>query len=484
MRRRPGRIVRSVQPGAPRAPAWVVPPGPDLAPILRIHREHDGFVTFHRKATDGAWSDLVAVRATDLATMFPAFSAALAADSYFSINAFYRSGRGPEQVPGFPPPLRQGGAVRWITSCFADLDIYNNPALTVGSVVGTLIDWQDAGKLPPASMLMRSGRGVWAFWFLRNDDARYDLAGPVRAWPETTRGWRIVQTELGRRLAQLESDAAARDVCRVTRVPGSIHTRAARAVAYWIQGGADGRGFVYTLDELADRLQLSLPRYADAARAALAPPSDAARARGVKGYSARWNFAFRQFETLRAMRGGFRTGTRSRAAWLLASLLRTAPRALRVSDHDGLSAVLELAADCRTADGLTPAPLPRGEAVAAWDSSAGGWMKIRSQTIADWLDIAPEESAQLETWPPASRFSGAARELDLPLRRQRQETRRALLRLYVAYAVPEGLCVSLRALARELDIHGVRASPETIRADLRVLGLAPSPAPTQGKLLL
>jgi hypothetical protein len=451
---------------------------------LRIHREHDGFVTFHRKASDGAWSDLVAVRAADLATMFPAFSAALTRDSYFSVNAFYRAGRGPEHVPGLPPPLRQGDAVRWITSCFADLDIYNNPALTVGSVVGTLIDWQDAGKLPPASMLMRSGRGVWAFWFLRNDDSRYDLSGPVRAWPETTRGWRIVQGELGRRLAQLESDAAARDVCRVTRVPGSIHTRADRAVAYWIQGGADGRGFVYTLDELADRLQLALPRYADAVRAALAPPSDAARARGVKGYSARWQFAFRQFETLRAMRGGFRDGMRSRAAWLLASLLRTAPRALRVSDRDGLAAVLELARDCRTADGLAPAPLPQADAVAAWQASAGGWVKIRSQTVADWLDVTPDESAQLETWPAASRFRGWSVDLDIPLRQQRQEARRAFLRAYLAFAAPKGLRVSLRALARELELQGIGASPETIRADLRALGLSPSPAPTQGKLLL
>lgn len=56
-----------------RVPEFIEPTKPSLLPIVRLHRDHDGFVTFHRKDAYGRFEDMFAIRATELENYFPQF---------------------------------------------------------------------------------------------------------------------------------------------------------------------------------------------------------------------------------------------------------------------------------------------------------------------------------------------------------------------------------------------------------------------------
>lgn len=116
----------------------------------------------------------------------------------------------------------------------------------------------DAGVIPQPSIMARSGRGVYLFWLLR--DVK-DPASPPRAWPEKIELYKKCNRSLNDRLRarQLPADRAAIDAARVLRVPGSVHTAARRRVKYVIQLDENGRGFVYTLPELAKALDIPAP---------------------------------------------------------------------------------------------------------------------------------------------------------------------------------------------------------------------------------
>jgi len=42
--------------------------------------------------------------------------------------------------------------------------------IDTGTAIGSIIRAQDDGIIPPASVLIRSGRGVWAIWLLNGRD--------------------------------------------------------------------------------------------------------------------------------------------------------------------------------------------------------------------------------------------------------------------------------------------------------------------------
>jgi len=440
-------------------PDWIEPEAVDLLPIMRLHRAHDGHVTFHHRV-GGAFRDLVSVPADELEKWFPEFVAQLDADSYFSVNAFYRGGNAPSSVNAqLPIPFRRRAGLRWLTACFADLDAYRSN-ISVGQVIGSLIDYQDQHRIPNASLMVRSGRGLWIFWLLRAEEN----GGPVRAWPEAIDLYRRAQADLGRRLAQLDADAAARDVCRVTRVPGSYHSDARRRVAYWFQADAQGHGFAYTLAELAEFLGLPVRPHHAAIRELVQFP-EKSRA-GKAGFRARWVKALRQFETLRALRGGFRRGTRSRACWLYAAMLDKARvyAAAVMSDADVRDAVLRLARECLDADGR-PDPLPDREALDA--AAVPRLVGLRDQTISDWLAVSPDEAARLEGWPPASRYGRTPTAPEPP-----REVQAQIRRDYVAERVRQlGRVETLRELQSYLGRLGVPACLRTIRRDLEALCL-------------
>lgn len=434
------------------------PDTPDLKPVELLHRHNDGFVSFHRKV-DGQFEDLFSVPARQLDGIFPQLSPLLERDSYFSINAFYRAGYGIAR--NSPPPLqlnranRKTESLRWLTACFADLDCHQL-GISVGTAIGRIITAQDAGIIPAASMLIRSGRGVWLFWFLTSE-----TAGLVRAWPDKLQLWCTIQREITSRLADLGADANARDASRITRIAGSINTKAETRVSYWVQANQAGHKYTYTLAELSQFFGITIPPR----HPRIEEKRTELSVRGQRGQRGRWLKARQQFDQLWAMRGTFVEGTRNNAVFIYASILRS-----QQIPEDAVIEEIERLVSCFSGGGepYTQDEMKSALKVAKGFPAFGG---MRNQTIADMLHITPQESEILETWPAAEVFFPQQTVFESEPKLTRSEAgarRRKILKAHIDRigCVPTG-----DDLVDHLQSLGIAAVKKTVLDDLEKAGI-------------
>ena len=143
------------------------PTGPDLEPVQLMHRGHDGYVAFASKGNPaGEFRQLYSVRARDLDGVFPQLMPQLDADSFYSINGFFRAGYGNSQHSPdglrLPRAHRNSDDVRWLTCTFADLDCHNI-GLTLGQTLGLVMDAQNAGIIPPLEHAANVRPGILVF---------------------------------------------------------------------------------------------------------------------------------------------------------------------------------------------------------------------------------------------------------------------------------------------------------------------------------
>ena len=252
-------------------------PALDLDSILRIHRDQDGFIGFVRKPDPASetvaldkngkpyqFRNVGAVRVGDLAGMFPAFARWITHDAYMMVNAVHRAAPWQNKETGLPDVWRKEKHLRTLTACYVDIDCGRPESDEPGA---RLDDWDaisyagrlaDMGVIPVPSIMARSGRGVYLFWLLHDHK---DPAQPQSAWPEKLELYKAVNKALGERLrAQgLPADPKATDGARVLRVPGSIHRKAGRRAEYLIPKAGDGKGFFYSLQDLAGFLNHAAP---------------------------------------------------------------------------------------------------------------------------------------------------------------------------------------------------------------------------------
>lgn len=462
------------------AGSLAMPAGPDLRVIDLVHRGHDGYIPLARKDDAGAWRDLGCVPAKVLRGLFGAdwLERELETDAYFSLHGMFRSGyyRHRSTLPQLEPSLRQARHVRWLTTCHVDLDLYNvgiDPEDGVAAVLRAARE----GIVPAPSMFSMS-RGAWAWWLLRDDDGR----GPVRAWPDNVDRWSTLQGTLHHRLAKLGSDPAALHPATLTRIPGSYSRKNHRRVAWMACFDDAGKPFVYTMSELADAMGIvARPRPAPVIEHQPTDrPKDKARIElGRRGYHSRWQRFLSVIDQLRRMRGGWRVGTRSKALSLVA-------HACRARGMTTPSSMEELA---RHLDGMEQ---PAGDQLKDKDlrrilkstakPRAGG---IRWQTVADLLDISPEESAVLSTGtsriPPARRFDQLPALPAIPPEERQRRRRELVADILKRYAVGrEHYAIEHRipttAVLREMLVAAGHegASDKTLLKDLAALG-QPSP---------
>lgn len=468
------------------------PRQPSLAPIELLHRRGDDehSIVFARKTWlngKDSFEPLCNVPVDELRGWFPVFVDQLQEDSFFSVNGFLtpkkpdgRFSRMSEALPRFPRANRK--YVRWLCACYADLDCYkskNGQPLTEGQAIGTLFDMQRSGQLPAFSMLTLSGRGVWAFWFLRSEEG----AGPVRYSASADGLYRQVQKAIGDRLKHLSSDPNARDAARVTRIPGSLHTIAKRQVQYLVLYDAQQRPYMHTLRELADFFGV---RCVERPRAvALLRESDPAhKLAGQRGTVGRWAKELRRIDALRDIRGGFPEGCRHHALRLYAGILFRLQRSVRrlpedkrpealrrfaeMSDAEIRREVDAFARECRP-------PLGERDADSAFrEAQRKSLFNMKHETIVAQLGVSLDELDELEArglggWPGPSgqRVGTASREIVgrvIDRTRRRDRIRNLVAEL--------GKVPTLAEFNAALKPHGLDASERTLMKDLIALGIS------------
>ena len=438
-------------------------------PIELIHRGQDGHVTFHTK-DGGQWRDLFAVEARQLPLMFPEFKAQLAREAFFSLSAMSVTRRYQSKAfPKLKAPTRRGDCVRWLGVSFADLDCYKR-GLTPGQALGALVDMQDAGAIPPASIFCRSGQGLWALWLIGDEK---DIKIPVRAWPEKVELWARLQAALQRKLSHLGFDEGAKDAARVAPVGGTLRTKipGGERVMYWVQLMEGGRLPAYTLKQMALALDVSLETrrpMLQGGRTYKAPPGSALRSRAAKGWVARWGNWYRNWYILRDLRGGrYGKGCRNRALLILAQILLC--RGFSGDDLDQ-----EMRDTVRESLDSHPDSLTDRDAMAAITEAQrykAGDGFFKAQTVADWLLITPDEARYLKGWPCATQYTeGPSPSPDeTGGRAADMEKRRAAIRQLVESH--KGGIPPLRAIVAHLEALRIEAVPQTIARDLKALKL-------------
>ena len=347
---------------------------PQLPPILELHRHKDGYISFALKDDDD-FRPKYAVLASELEKYFPEFRDQLIKDSHVSINAGYRIARRLDRTGAVGVPAHRTDNLKYLCACYSDLDFYKR-GLTFGAAFGTVIDYQDQKKIPPASIIVRSGRGLWLMWLLR-DPKKPEC--PQAAFPEKIDLYLRVERAIAQWMGELAADAAATCAARYVRIPGSFHTGGEEFVRWWPQLKVNGERYTYTLDQLAGHFGLpaTLPRPLRKAFTECARPNKRASGHRMLAF-----YRLRELRLLESQRGGFHQGCRSRAAFIYAKILRSSG----FSRVDVLQHVTIMGKNCRP-------PLPACNCLTTVKSafSRSRHTGIKDQTIADWLDISPEE---------------------------------------------------------------------------------------------
>jgi len=151
------------------------------------------------------------------------------------------------------------------------------------------------------------------------------------AWPERCERWAEIQVALGNQLAVIGSDANARDLARITRIPGSVNSKVNVRVAYWVQHDEQGQVPIYTLTNLAGLCGInSEPKLIPAT---VKRVTTIYKERASKGQAGRWLRARENFERLWKVRNGFRAGTRNSAVLYYTIILKSLPGSHRLSDE-------------------------------------------------------------------------------------------------------------------------------------------------------
>lgn len=474
-------------------------PALDLDSILTLHRDPGGYIGIVRKpdpehsqldkhGRPRQFENLFSIRAEDLRTMLPAFAEWLAQDSYFTINAYYRPAPYRNPITGLPDVWRKEKYLSKLTACYADIDCGRPDSEEPGAA----LEWRqaqyeaailaDSGVIPQPSIMARSGRGVYLLWILRDEK---EPSKPPHAWPEKVQLYKLCNRALNAliRTHALPADKAAVDAARVLRLPGSIHRKTGRRVEYVVQLDQAGRGFVYTLPELASFLKLPAPaaELPPATRSQAKPPqyrrvkrpgSAPLRSSGPKALAA---LRAQDLVTIETARGGFRKrgekyedGSTSPGRRRLLTLYAGFLRGSGADPAAALGSLQTMAANMRPpypSDG--PGEDPPIETIVQQEY-AGVKRRWRNETLCSLLGITAETALALElqTIRPAAvaREADKARPLRTDLVARRQEFARQYLERHRR--------VTARGLANAYFHAGFTAGAnrQTANNDLNALG--------------
>jgi hypothetical protein len=221
----------------------------------------------------------------------------------------------------FIAPNRRVVNLARIGLLFVDLDCYKLN-ITPDAACWHLLQECDERTIPHPSIVIHSGRGIYAKWILHGTI-------PRQALPR----WNRVQAELVTAFERIGADPAAKDASRVLRIVGTVNTKSNEVVrVIHVTRGLDGEPVRYGFDDLADAVLPLARSDIEAARKARQGAKEArqeARLRlvyenrntaGLRRFSGR-QLAWHRLEDLRKlaeMRGGVQEG--GRMLWMFWSL--------------------------------------------------------------------------------------------------------------------------------------------------------------------
>lgn len=416
-----------------------------------IHRADDAYIRFLHSTGQGGLRLLQStaqdpycrsgsVKAEHIDQVLARYEAQVDQDAYFSVNGYFR------------PGTHETSDLRRLNACYADLD--HRFTLSFPEAVHQIMDLQENGDIPPASIISRSGTGSWLFWLLHDEDS--DL--PPRAWPEKIDIYRGIMQSIHNRIRDLapalQADPKALDPSRITRIPGSLHSGASRRVHYMQQHDEAGAVFRYTLDELAEifgvDLQPDKTKQRDPARRRVPK-----RINGLRALAAQ---RLAEFWLLFDHRGGLqgppvtKPGCRYYGALILVKLLRDSGYPPEKVQHE----VRSMARQCQP-------PLSGREVVKALSATP---LKISNAKLCSWLQVSSEEAAllglnHLRPDKPVKKWE--------PGKRDRLQLRRALLR-QLHQRLPADHNPTVPTLQSILGSMGPVASLRTVHRDALSVG--------------
>jgi hypothetical protein len=144
---------------------------------------------------------------------------------------------------------------------FVDIDCGRRPLeWSAWEATEILRDLVQRGVLAQPLMFQYSGRGLWAFWLLRDEQ---DPSTTPFASSDNRELWMSLQQRTADTIAtafpSLKLDRVAGDLTRVTRLHGSVNAAAERQVRYELLPGPAGEPVRHSLEELAGFYGLSRP---------------------------------------------------------------------------------------------------------------------------------------------------------------------------------------------------------------------------------
>ena len=417
-------------------------PDPSVDSILALHRgDEPSFIRFLNGAPGESKLPIPgieygSVRADHLRGTFPSFRTQLIEDAFFSINSFYRPGTHCERD------------LRYLNACYSDMD--HDQSLSFAEARKMIIDLEEAGIIPPPSIVARSGNGSWAFWLLRDRDK--PSCSPW-AWPEKIDFYKRINHEIKEAIEtaapDLCPDGYALDAARVTRIDGSLHIGAGRTTKYCYFHDESNHPHAYTMNELGDFFHVEeRPHRSVQARS---PEKRRKVSNGVSGKMALAQHRLSDFWSLHDYRKGFwgppyvRQGCRHYALLLLGKWLR---------DLGFPSAeVWKFATDVAR---LAHPPMTVSQIRDALNAPSVS--RVSNRKVQEWLQVTQEEVDQI----PLKSFGK-------PHIKQPRKGREARHRMQVEalvdlrLGIEEGQYMSIRALRDYLKGYGLGGALDTVK---------------------
>ncbi len=194
-------------------------------------------------------------RVSDLSVQLPQIAPILSEDGYFTVNSFEKPivkdlGKDLFTISEW----HQVKQASFLNSCVADLDVGRprdrnfSRRQSWEEALLKIIAMTEENRLPKASIIVKTGRGLNILWLLR--DEKIENSPPMVS-PEKLKLYREVNVAIINRLSDMGADKLANTESKLLRIPNTIHTLADKKVKYVILKGIDGNCPYYTLDELA-----------------------------------------------------------------------------------------------------------------------------------------------------------------------------------------------------------------------------------------